>query len=116
MADIDGSGEIDYSEWLVATLSKQSLISEEKLQIAFKFFDKDASGSISIEELKEVLGAKRLVDDAVWNSLIKEIDADGNGEIDYQEFKAMMTKLIEGELTKQASLTTNFSDNSTKRF
>lgn len=74
LADIDGSGEIDYSEWLVATLNKQNLISDEKLQIAFRFFDKDGSGSISIEELKEILGAKRLVDDHVWNSLIKEID------------------------------------------
>ena len=63
-ADIDGSGEIDYSEWLVATVNKKNLISDEKLTTAFKFFDKDGSGSISIDELKEVLGMKnRLVDD-----------------------------------------------------
>jgi len=63
VADIDGSGEIDYSEWLVATLNRRSLISDEKLQIAFSFFDKDGSGSISVDELKEVLGSKRLVED-----------------------------------------------------
>jgi len=63
VADIDGSGEIDYSEWLVATLNRRSLISDEKLQIAFSFFDKDGNGSISVDELKEVLGSKRLVED-----------------------------------------------------
>lgn len=31
LADIDGSGEIDYSEWLVATLNKKNLVSDEKL-------------------------------------------------------------------------------------
>ena len=109
VADIDGSGEIDYSEWLVATLNRRSLISDEKLQIAFGFFDKDGSGSISVDELKEVLGSKRLVEDSVWNALIKDIDSDGNGEIDFAEFKTMMHKLIEGEYSKQASVTTDAS-------
>ena len=75
LADIDGSGEIDYSEWLVATANKKSLISDEKLKTAFAYFDKDGSGSISIDEIKEVLGVKkRLVDDKIWNELIKEAD------------------------------------------
>ena len=74
-ADIDGSGEIDYSEWLVATLNRKNLISDEKLRIAFAFFDKDGSGSISVDELKEILGIKKqLVDEKVWDALIKEVD------------------------------------------
>jgi calcium-dependent protein kinase len=75
IVDIDGSGEIDYSEWLVATVNKKNLISDEKLRNAFSFFDKDGSGSISVDELKEVLGIKkRLVDEKVWNELIAEVD------------------------------------------
>lgn len=71
LADIDGSGEIDYSEWLIATMNKKNLISEDKVRNAFNFFDKDGSGSISVDELKEVLGVKkRLVDEEVWNELI----------------------------------------------
>lgn len=67
LADIDGSGEIDYSEWLIATVNKKNLISEEKLKVAFEFFDKDKSGSISIDEIKEVLGVKKqLVDENIW--------------------------------------------------
>jgi len=51
IADTDNSGEIDYSEWLVATANRKQLLSEEKLRAAFSFFDKDNSGSIEIKEL-----------------------------------------------------------------
>jgi calcium-dependent protein kinase len=103
VADSDGSGEIDYSEWLAATTDKNMLISDEKLRTAFEYFDKDGSGSISLDEIKSVLGVKkRLVDDKIWSELIREADADGNGEIDYDEFKGMMSKLVKGgNLEKQ---------------
>ena len=29
--DIDGSGQIDYSEWVVATINKKNLLTKEKL-------------------------------------------------------------------------------------
>ena len=54
-ADIDGSGEIDYSEWIVATIDKNKLLTEEKLRAAFSLFDKDNSGCISASEVKDVL-------------------------------------------------------------
>lgn len=40
MADQDGSGEIDYSEWAVATINKRSILQEDKLRGAFNMFDK----------------------------------------------------------------------------
>ena len=40
IADADGSGEIDYSEWQVATINKYNVLSEEKMRNAFKVFDK----------------------------------------------------------------------------
>jgi calcium-dependent protein kinase len=33
--DANGSGEIDYSEWVVATINKEKLLSTEKLTSAF---------------------------------------------------------------------------------
>lgn len=42
-ADIDGNGELDYSEWQVATINKRQILQEEKLQSAFKLFDKVAT-------------------------------------------------------------------------
>lgn len=83
------------------------MINEDKLRQAFEFFDKDGSGSISLDELKQVLGVKkRLVDDGVWNQLISEVDIDGNGEIDYKEFKIMMNKLVrEQAVSNRVSIT-----------
>jgi calcium-dependent protein kinase len=45
--DADGSGVIDYSEWVVATISKNKLLTDEKLKAAFSLFDSDGSGAIS---------------------------------------------------------------------
>ena len=38
--DLDGSGKIDYSEWVVATANKKSLLTKSKLKKAFELFDK----------------------------------------------------------------------------
>jgi calcium-dependent protein kinase len=53
--DADGSGEIDYSEWVVATINKEKLLTREKLEAAFTLFDKDGGGTITGDEIKEVL-------------------------------------------------------------
>ena len=37
--DADGSGEIEYSEWIVASVNKEQLLSKENLAKAFKIFD-----------------------------------------------------------------------------
>jgi len=45
--DIDESGFIDYSEFVIASMNEKTLLTNEKLQAAFKMFDKDGSGLIS---------------------------------------------------------------------
>ena len=46
IVDADGSGEIDYWEFVVATIDKSKLLSEEKMKAAFTLFDKDGGGNI----------------------------------------------------------------------
>ena len=53
--DTDGSGFIDYSEFVVAAMNEQQLTTNDKLAAAFKMFDKDGSGIITADEIKEVL-------------------------------------------------------------
>lgn len=112
IADADGSGEIDYSEWQVATINKYNVLSEEKMRNAFKVFDKvsvlvkylrlflqDGSGSISAKEIKEVLGGgRKFGSEHIWEEIIKEVDTDGNGEISFDEFKVMMQKFLQTEI------------------
>jgi calcium-dependent protein kinase len=38
--DIDGSGFIDYSEFVIASMNEKNLLTNDKLQAAFKMFDK----------------------------------------------------------------------------
>lgn len=93
-ADTDGSGEIDYSEFVVATMDKRKLLSNEKLESAFNLFDKDGSGSISASEVKEVLGVGKNIDEKIWNDIVMEVDGNGDGEISFLEFKIMMQRLL----------------------
>ena len=97
--DIDGSGEIQFSEWIVAAIDKQSLITEEKLKLAFQLFDKDGGGTIQSKEIKETLLGSEQVEfsaeeEEFWQSIIDEVDLDGNGEIDFEEFAYMIRKIV----------------------
>ena len=100
LADSDGSGEIDYSEWVVATMDKRKLLTDEKLQFAFSMFDRDGGGSISATEIKDVLGVGKNIDEKVWNDIINEVDGNGDGEISFPEFKTMMQKVLEEGIKK----------------
>ena len=54
--DINNNGEIDYSEFAVATMNRQKLLSREKLEAAFQAFDSDSNGTITTDELNKLLG------------------------------------------------------------
>lgn len=90
-ADIDNSGTIDYGEFLAATLHLNKMEREENLIAAFSFFDKDGSGYITIDELQQSCREFGL-GDAHLDEMIREIDQDNDGRIDYGEFTAMMRK------------------------
>ncbi len=77
-----------------ACIHKSNLLTEEKLHIAFKMFDKDGSGSITPEELKAILGLSAKYSDKVWNEIISQIEHNKDDEVTYEEFKNMMLKLV----------------------
>jgi calcium-dependent protein kinase len=94
--DTDKSGFIDYSEFVVAALNERQLTSNEKLMAAFKMFDKDGSGTITGDEIKEVLtfgGASTMSAQAI-DQILKQVDENGDGEISFEEFVAMMKNLV----------------------
>ena len=66
------------------------MLQEEKLKQAFSLFDKDGGGTISTDELRDVLGVGGNISEEVWMKIIMEVDENGDGEISFEEFKTMM--------------------------
>ena len=48
-------------------------------------FDKDGRGSISIEEIKQVLSFGQSIDEDTVNQIMKQVDDNDDGEISNQE-------------------------------
>ena len=88
---LDGAnrGCIEYEEFLRATLDQKFLLSEENLIYAFNFFDKDNTGKISVDKIKNIFIDDKVNED-VFRNIFNEIDSNQDGEIDFQEFKDMM--------------------------
>lgn len=86
--DQDGSGTIDFKEFLnlMAKRIQENGI-EDDLIDAFRFFDMDGKGLISTVELKFVLmhSGEKLSEEEV-DEIIREVDSDCDGFIDYKEF------------------------------
>jgi calcium-dependent protein kinase len=94
--DSDMSGEIDYSEFVVATMNEKNLLSQNRLETAFKAFDKDGNGQISPDEIKVILGYGQAggLDKKTVEKIIEQVDENGDGEISFEEFASMMLKNI----------------------
>ncbi|KAB2034773.1 hypothetical protein ES319_D04G107000v1 [Gossypium barbadense] len=88
-ADIDNSGTIDYSEFIAAMLHLNKIQKEDHLFAAFNYFDKDGSGYITPDELQKACEQFGL-QDVHLEDVIREVDQDNDGRIDYSEFVAMM--------------------------
>jgi len=93
--DVAHHGEVDYTEFLAATLDKKAYMQEDVCWSAFRVFDRNGDGKISMQELEAVLASGN-VEEAMGASavkeLMKEVDTNGDGEIDFQEFMQMMRK------------------------
>ncbi|PPD90854.1 hypothetical protein GOBAR_DD12202 [Gossypium barbadense] len=90
--DADGDGFINFNEFI--ELNTKGVDSEEvleNLKDAFSVYDIDGNGWVSAEELHEVL--KSLGEEcsiAECRKMISGVDNDGNGMIDFEEYKVMM--------------------------
>ncbi|XP_059443764.1 calcium-dependent protein kinase 10-like isoform X1 [Corylus avellana] len=91
VADVDGNGVLDYGEFVAVTIHLQRMENEDHFRRAFMFFDKDGSGYIESNELREGLADDSgEADTDVLNDIMREVDTDKDGRISYEEFVAMM--------------------------
>ena len=93
--DENSDGEIDFDEFLTLYAgSMNSADDEEFIAWAFEAFDKDNSGRLSADEIRDVI---RCMGDELTEEEVAEImdrgDTDGDGLLSFQEF----TRLIIGD-------------------
>merc|ERR1712080_79633 len=64
---------------------------KKELKEAFRIYDKEGNGFISTQTLKEILKEldNKLTEDDLEN-IIEEVDEDGSGTLDFDEFMAML--------------------------
>ncbi|KAF3446831.1 hypothetical protein FNV43_RR12011 [Rhamnella rubrinervis] len=91
-ADVDKNGTIDYIEFITATMHRHRLDKEENLFRAFQYFDKDGSGFITRDELRQAMTEYGMGDEATIDEIIDDVDTDKDGRINYEEFVDMMRK------------------------
>ena len=113
--DADGSGSIQFPEFLLMMAKKTSeLNAEDEIREAFHVFDRDGNGYISRNEFSAVLLniGEKITDEEMqgkrselstmidvmlilfffnYIAFIEEADIDGDGKINYEEFYLMMT-------------------------
>ena len=73
---------------------------EDQLLEAFRVIDSDNSGTISTDELKALLQkvCKDKVTDDTVQCIIREIDIDGDGQIDYEGERIDQTNVYHARL------------------
>ena len=91
--DVNGSGTIEYSEFLLACIPEKVLLTNENMAVVFKVFDDDGSGQISKEEIKRVFSTKTIISDKVAQEIMEQIDTDGDGQLNFDEFAFLMKNI-----------------------
>ncbi|KAL4622613.1 troponin C, slow skeletal and cardiac muscles-like [Arapaima gigas] len=93
--DEDGSGTVDFDEFLVMMVrcmkEESKGKSEEELAELFRMFDKNGDGYIDLEELKNMLESTgEVITEDDIEELMKDGDKNNDGKIDYDEFLEFM--------------------------
>lgn len=86
---MNGSGKIDFNEFLIAAYTRKKLFLEDSLVDAFNHFDVDRNGLLQREELIKLLAG---CDIEEIESLLSEIDVNHDQQISRQEFLTYMKK------------------------
>ena len=97
--DTDFNGFIEYEEFVRAAVNSSIFMSQNYLKFAFNYFDRDASGDITFEEIKKrfIQNAKNSNSkvDKELKKIFDSIDINGDGSISFGEFCKMMKNIMQ---------------------
>ena len=93
--DKDCNGYIDYTEFLVALVNKTKLLEEKNLKVAFNMFDTQKTGMITMNDIQGIFDMGGAKEQALWSSIMKEVDQDNDGQISYFDLYDCMQKALQ---------------------
>ena len=77
--NLDGNGVIDYYKFFNCNMNINKILSKQNLEYAFRVFDKDGIGSISIEEIMSIfIITGNDVDKKVFEKMMRDADKKGD--------------------------------------
>jgi calcium-dependent protein kinase len=90
--DTDGSGYIDYTEFLAAALDERTYMNEDVCWQAFQVFDKNGDGKIQMLELMNMLNEEEgtFCGSGSLERIMRTNDRNSDGSVDFEEFKLML--------------------------
>lgn len=91
--DLNGDGTIQFNEFVLVTLHKDELHSQQKLRAAFDMMDKNGDQTISPDELLEVFSFNENFNIQMAQEMITQVDTNKDGGIQFDEFNAMMRSI-----------------------
>jgi len=84
--DVDKDGKISITEFSVAFLNRKISSQQERMWKVFQGMDLNNDGVLDKEEIAKALGDKGQLSKEEAVALMKQVDKDGNGKIEYTEF------------------------------
>lgn len=103
LVEAKGDGGMDFHDflWLIRHVREECRKgARQDLKTVFSRFDKDKSGNLSLCEVSMLIAEIGLTprcreDQDEIKKLLSEVDADGSGELDFEEFQELVQKITE---------------------
>lgn len=91
---VNKDGKVEYSEFVLGLAQWTSGSVTEKINLMFNTFDLDGGGSLTIQEIADFVqaeGETLVAESDFLVEVVADLDADGSGEIDREEFIAALS-------------------------
>ena len=96
LLDGDNDGFLEYEEFLRACIDRKQIITTTYLKYAFKFIDKEKTGTLDAQKIiNAFVATPNKIIEAVFNNTLNTVDKDGDGIINFIEFQELMVKCMD---------------------
>jgi calcium-dependent protein kinase len=95
--DSDDKGFIESDKCIIAAIKKENFLEEKVLRFAFRFFDKNNSGTTSIKEIRQLFQENKLDEITIQeniNKIMEDLNKDEDGIITFEEFTSIMKRML----------------------